>query len=124
MSGSASHVLERFPDHWQEITELLRTSDAFGFLCEDYAVAVTALRAWEVSADPKAPVRRPSIEISWRSSRPRFSVSFKSGARDDGRHFAPRLPARPADGAAREGPEMLAQVAGATGVEAAWEQVG
>lgn len=57
MSGSASHVLERFPDHWQEITELLRTSDAFGFLCEDYAVAVTALRAWEVSADPKAPVR-------------------------------------------------------------------
>ena len=56
MSGSASHVLERFPDHWHEITELLRTSDAFDSLCEDYAVAVTALRAWEVSADPKAPV--------------------------------------------------------------------
>ena len=57
VSGSASHVLERFPDHWQEIAELLRTSDAFGSLCEDYAAAVTALRAWEISAHPKAPVR-------------------------------------------------------------------
>jgi hypothetical protein len=57
VSGSASQVLERFPNHWQEITELLRTSDAFGSLCEDYADAVTALRAWEISAHPKAPVR-------------------------------------------------------------------
>lgn len=36
---------------------MLRTSDTFGSLCEDYAAAVTALRAWEVSADPKAPAR-------------------------------------------------------------------
>jgi hypothetical protein len=57
MSGSLTHVLERFPDHWQEITELLRTSAAFGSLCEDYAIAVTALRAWELSAHPKAPAR-------------------------------------------------------------------
>jgi hypothetical protein len=57
VSGSAPLVLERFPDHWQEIKGLLRTSDAFGSLCEDYTVAVTALRAWEGSADPKAPAR-------------------------------------------------------------------
>jgi hypothetical protein len=57
VAASASHVLERFPDHWQEITVLLRTSDAFGSLCEDYAAAVTALRAWEISTDPKGPAR-------------------------------------------------------------------
>ena len=52
------HVVQRFPEQWQDITALSRASEDFRALCDDYGEAVEALRRWQAATDdPNAPAR-------------------------------------------------------------------
>ena len=53
MVRPATHVIERFPEHELAIERLVRTSESFRSMCEDYAVGVEALQRWECAIDPK-----------------------------------------------------------------------
>ena len=49
-------MIKRFPDHELAIERLARSSETFRSICEDYAVAVEALRRWGRATDPKRAV--------------------------------------------------------------------
>jgi hypothetical protein len=55
MGWPATSVIERFPKHELTIERLVRTSETFRSMCEDYTVGVEALRRWDRTTDPTAP---------------------------------------------------------------------
>ena len=57
MARPATHVIQRFPEHELAIERLVRTSESFRSMCDDYAVGIEALRHWERTADLKRAVR-------------------------------------------------------------------
>ena len=57
MASPATHVIKRFPEHELAIERLLRKSESFRSMCDDYAVGVEALRRWERATDPKRELR-------------------------------------------------------------------
>jgi hypothetical protein len=64
MAGPTMHVIKRFPEHELAIERLVRTSESFRSMCDDYAVGVEALRRWERTADPKRAVRIAELHAS------------------------------------------------------------
>ena len=52
------HVLEKFPDHAEDIKRLYKENQDFQIMCEDYRQCSTALRYWNRSASEEAPARR------------------------------------------------------------------
>ena len=61
MGRPATSVIERFPKHELAIERLVRTSEIFRSMCEDYAVGVEALRRWERANDATDPERAVRI---------------------------------------------------------------
>jgi len=57
MARPATQVIKRFPEHELAIERLVRSSESFRSMCDDYAVGVEALRRWVRSADPNRGVR-------------------------------------------------------------------
>jgi hypothetical protein len=57
MARPATYVIKRFPEHELGIERLVRRSESFGSMCDDYAVGVEALRRWERAIDPKQAMR-------------------------------------------------------------------
>ena len=57
MARPATHVIQRFPRHELAIERLVRTSESFRSMCDDYAVGVEALRRWERASDPRRAAR-------------------------------------------------------------------
>ena len=57
MARPATHVIRRFPEHELTIARLLRKSESFRSMCDDYAVGIEALGRWERASDPKRSVR-------------------------------------------------------------------
>ena len=57
MAKPARQVTKRFPEHELAIERLVRTSESFRSMCEDYAVGVEALGQWERASDPKHATR-------------------------------------------------------------------
>ena len=57
MARPATHVIKRFPEHELAIERLVRTSESFRSMCDDYAVGVEALRRWERATDANHSVR-------------------------------------------------------------------
>jgi hypothetical protein len=57
MAKLATHVVKRFPEHELAIERLVRTSESFRSMCDDYAVGLEALRRWARATDPKGAVR-------------------------------------------------------------------
>jgi hypothetical protein len=53
MARPATYVIKRFPEHELAIERLVRKSESFRSMCEDYAVGVEALGRWERATDPK-----------------------------------------------------------------------
>jgi hypothetical protein len=53
MARPATHVIKRFPEHELAIERLVRTSESFRSVCEDYALGVEALGRWESATDLK-----------------------------------------------------------------------
>jgi hypothetical protein len=51
MATPATHVIERFPQHELAIERLIRTSESFRSMCDDYAVGIEALRRWERASE-------------------------------------------------------------------------
>ena len=51
-------VLEKFPDHNKGIGRLVRESNAFQTLCEDYQTCAAALGHWEKSDLEQAALRK------------------------------------------------------------------
>jgi hypothetical protein len=64
MAGPATHVIKRFPEHGLAIERLVRTSESFRSMCEDYAVGVEALRRWERAIDPRSAARIAELRES------------------------------------------------------------
>jgi hypothetical protein len=64
MARPVTHVIKRFPEHELAIERLVRRSECFRSMCEDYAVGVEALRRWERSTDPKRTVRIAELRES------------------------------------------------------------
>jgi DNA repair ATPase RecN len=64
MAGPATHVIKRFPEHELTIERLVRKSESFRGMCEDYAVGVEALWHWEREADPELSARIAEIRES------------------------------------------------------------
>jgi hypothetical protein len=48
------HVVARFPDHELAVERLVRSSESFREMCEDYNDGVGALERWQYAALPKA----------------------------------------------------------------------
>lgn len=61
MARPATHVIERFPEHELAIERLVRTSESFRSMCEDYAVGVEAVRRWQRASDGADPQRAVRI---------------------------------------------------------------
>jgi hypothetical protein len=57
MARPAMDVIKRFPEHELAIERLVRTSESFRSMCDDYAAGVAALRRWERASDPERLVR-------------------------------------------------------------------
>jgi hypothetical protein len=57
-------VINRFPEHELAIERMVRTSESFRSMCDDYAVGVAALRRWERASDPKRLVRIAELRES------------------------------------------------------------
>jgi len=57
MARPAPHVIKRFPGYELAIERLVRRSEGFRSMCEDYAVGVEALGRWERATDPKRSAR-------------------------------------------------------------------
>jgi len=51
-------ILKRFPEHYEQIQQLLLKNDTFRSLCEDYRVCAKALRYWNESTSKEATMRR------------------------------------------------------------------
>jgi hypothetical protein len=64
MARPATRVIERFPQHELAIERLVRTSESFRSMCDDYAVGVEALRRWERATDPKRVARIAELRES------------------------------------------------------------
>jgi hypothetical protein len=64
MARPATHVIKRFPEHELAIERLVRKSEGFRSMCEDYAVGVEALRRWERATDPKRSARIAELRES------------------------------------------------------------
>jgi len=64
MARPATHVIKRFPEHELAIERLVRRSEGFRSMCEDYAVGVEALRRWECATDPKRSARIAELRES------------------------------------------------------------
>jgi hypothetical protein len=64
MARPATHVIKRFPEHELAIERLVRTSESFHSMCDDYAVGVEALRRWELATDPKRALRIAELRDS------------------------------------------------------------
>jgi uncharacterized protein YdcH (DUF465 family) len=64
MAKPATHVVKRFPEHELAIERLVRKSESFRSMCDDYAVGLEALRRWERASDPKAAVRIAELRQS------------------------------------------------------------
>jgi hypothetical protein len=57
MSRIAHRVVARFPDHELAIERLVRSSESFREMCEEYNEGVEALERWQAA-------RRPEVELS------------------------------------------------------------
>jgi hypothetical protein len=57
-------VIKRFPEHELAIERLVRTSESFLAMCEDYAVGTEALRQWQRATDSKRAVRIAELRES------------------------------------------------------------
>jgi hypothetical protein len=64
MARPATHVIQRFPQHELTIERLVRTSDSFRSMCDDYAVGVEALGQWERATDPRGAARIAELRES------------------------------------------------------------
>jgi hypothetical protein len=64
MPKPATHIINRFPEHELAIERLVRKSEGFRSMCEDYAVGVEALRRWERATDPKRSARIAELRES------------------------------------------------------------
>ena len=64
MARPATHVIKRFPQHELVIERLIRTSESFRSMCDDYAVGVEALRRWERATDPRRAARIAELRES------------------------------------------------------------
>jgi hypothetical protein len=64
MARPATHVIKRFPEHELAIERLVRRSESFRSMCDDYAVGVEALRHWERATDPKGAARIAELHES------------------------------------------------------------
>jgi hypothetical protein len=64
MARPATHVIRRFPQHELAIQRLIRTSESFCSMCDDYAVGVEALRRWERASDLKRAARIAELRES------------------------------------------------------------
>jgi hypothetical protein len=64
MARPARHVIKRFPEHELAIERLVRTSESFRSMCEDYALGVEALGRWERATDPKPAARIAELRES------------------------------------------------------------
>ena len=57
MTNRSRHVLERLPAHRSALIERMSEDRDFSALCEDYGVALDALRHWEASSGPHRQAR-------------------------------------------------------------------
>jgi hypothetical protein len=64
MARPATQVIKRFPEHELAIERLVRRSESFRSMCEDYAVGVEALRGWQGATDPKRTARIAELHES------------------------------------------------------------
>ena len=64
MARPATQVIERFPEHEVAIERLIKRSDSFRSMCDDYALGIDALRRWERTTDPKRAVRIAELRES------------------------------------------------------------
>jgi glutamyl/glutaminyl-tRNA synthetase len=64
MARPAAHVIKRFPEYELAIERLLRQSESFRSMCDDYAVGVEALRRRERTTDPNNPARIAELRES------------------------------------------------------------
>jgi len=64
MTGPATHVMERFPEHQLAIERLIQRSESFRSMCDDYAVGIEALRRWERATVPIRAVRIAELRES------------------------------------------------------------
>jgi hypothetical protein len=64
MAKPATHVIRRFPEHELAIERLVRTSESFRSMCDDYAVGVEACRRWERAPDPQPAARIAELRES------------------------------------------------------------
>jgi hypothetical protein len=64
MARPAMHVIKRFPEHELAIERLVRRSESFRSMCDDYAVGIEALRRWERATDPKSAARIAELRES------------------------------------------------------------
>jgi hypothetical protein len=64
MARPATLVIKRFPEHELTIERLVRRSESFRSMCDDYAVGIEALRRWERATDSKRTVRIAELRES------------------------------------------------------------
>ena len=64
MTRPAFHVIQRFPEHELAIERLVRASESFRSMCEDYAVGAEALGRWERACDPRRAVETAELRSS------------------------------------------------------------
>ena len=57
MARITHHVVARFPDHELAIERLVRTSESFREMCEEYNDGIEALERWQQAA-------RPQVELA------------------------------------------------------------
>ena len=84
MARPATHVIERFPEHELAIERLVRSSDSFRSMCEDYAVGVEALGRWKRGADPKRAVRIAELRESLAELETEISRALEEAANRSG----------------------------------------
>ena len=56
MARITHHVVARFPEHELAIERLVRSSESFKEMCEEYNEGIDALERWQQAARPQAEV--------------------------------------------------------------------